>query len=95
MEWIRTALMAALVLALGACTASVTRELDTDQLESEIASGIEEQTGAQVSVDCPGDVDIEAGSTFTCTAMDEQGTERTVRVTQTDDEGNVDWELED
>ncbi|MGH2661409.1 MAG: DUF4333 domain-containing protein [Actinomycetota bacterium] len=77
-------------LALAGCT----QVLDEEQLESEISSGIEEQTGATgVSVECPEDVPLEQGNTFTCTATSDQGDVGQVQVTQTDDEGNVRWEL--
>jgi hypothetical protein len=33
------------------------------------------------------------GNTFDCTATDESGTTGAVRLTQKDDEGNVEWEL--
>ncbi len=89
-------LAAATLFLLGArCEASVGNELNTDRLESEIQTGIEEQNpGITIeSVDCPDDVPLEQGHTFTCTARDDAGNTATVDVEQTDDQGNVRWEL--
>jgi hypothetical protein len=84
-----------LVVLLGACQVSVSDDtLDADKLELEVGRGIEEQTGIQVeSVDCPDDVQIQAGDTFTCTVTAEDGSTAPVDVTQQDDEGNVTWEI--
>jgi hypothetical protein len=85
--------VAALALMTG-CQVSVGGGLDTDAVEAEISRGIEEQTDAAVqSVDCPDDVDAEAGNSFTCSVTAEDGSTATVDVTQEDDEGNVSWEL--
>jgi type 1 fimbria pilin len=68
--------------------------LDTPKLETEIERGLEEQTDVVVqSVDCPEDVPIQTGATFTCTATADDGSTATIDVRQTDDQGNVDWEL--
>ena len=95
----RAAFVASLLLVVGfRCSASVGGpELNIATVESEIQSGIEEQTDVAISsVDCPEDVPIEEGNTFTCTAAVE-GTEETlsVRVTQTDNSGTVDWQVEE
>lgn len=90
------ALLAVALLTLGArCEASVGGGLDTGQIETEIQSGIEEQNpGVTVSsVDCPDDVQAEAGNTFTCTANVEGQGPAEVTVTQTDDQGNVRWSV--
>lgn len=79
-------------ISLAACT--TTRTLDSDELERQIAAGIETQTGASVaSVDCPDDVPLQAGHSFSCTATADDGSSATVAVTQTDDQGNVEWEV--
>ena len=91
MSRIKMLVVAALVVLSG-CT--FTRNLDTAELEAEIERGIAAQTGAQgVTVDCPEDVPLEAGNTFTCDAADATGQTVTVNVTQEDDEGNVRWEV--
>jgi hypothetical protein len=69
------------------------KTLDTSDIETQIKSGIEDQTGATIeSVGCPDGVDVEAGATFDCTVKGAQGS-GTVTVTQKDDQGNVTWEL--
>jgi hypothetical protein len=82
---------------LSACSFSFgSSNLNTDKLETEVKNGIENQldlTG--ITVTCPDDVKIEKDNNFTCTAEDDQGTSRTVNVTQDDDEGNISWELGD
>ncbi len=88
--------LAAAVAALPACSFSASvggDDLDTDRAEQVIAEGILEQTDTEVTVQCPDDVPIEQDNTFDCTARDSDGTESTVEVTQTDDEGNIQWKL--
>ena len=81
----------ALVLTLGACS----KTLEMDRVESEIESGIESQTGASVlSVDCPDEVEAVDGDTFECTAVAEDGSQATVEVTQTSDDGDISWEVQ-
>ena len=90
MRILRPIVIVLATLALAGCT----QVLDEEQLEAEISAGIEEQTEATgVSVDCPSDVPLEEGDTFTCTATSDDGDEAEVQVTQTDAEGNIRWEL--
>jgi hypothetical protein len=85
-----TALLASAVLLLGACTA----QIDTQELERQIKDGLSSQTGVTpTSVDCPQDVPAEEGGTFRCTAVADDGSVATITVTQSDDEGNVRWEV--
>jgi hypothetical protein len=88
--------LAALLVTLPACSASVSTggDLNTDRAEEVIAEGILDQTGTDVTVRCPDDVAIEQDNTFDCTARGSDGTESTVEVTQTDDEGNIEWRLQ-
>ena len=68
--------------------------IDADKLEGEIAQGVEEQTGTRnVSVDCPDDVKAEKGGTFECEVTAPGGVKANAPVTQTDDDGNVEWRL--
>jgi hypothetical protein len=93
MKWIAAL---ALPLLVGACSfsASVGGNLATDKVETEILNGIEAQTEAEIdSVECPDEVKMEQGNDFECTATDSQGNSAQVQVTQTDDEGNINWEL--
>lgn len=62
-------------------------------VEDSIVKGLKEQTDVTATVDCPTTVPIEANTSFNCTATDEDGDTATVVVTQTDDAGNISWEL--
>lgn len=92
-----TALLALVAaVAAGGCSVEVGTggdELDTQELERNIADSEEETRGFRPTVECPDDVEIADGDEFTCTATDPQGNTATVFVTQTDDEGNVRWRL--
>lgn len=82
----------AATLALAACGEQV---LDTDELESEIATELEDQTGVvPSSVDCPADVPAGEGNTFRCTVTADDGSSAGITVKQTDDEGSIDWEVD-
>ncbi len=83
----------AAALALAGCS----KTIDNESLEGVIGSGIEEQTGAEVtSVDCPSGEESETGHTFQCTATAADGTEGTIDVEVTNgDNGDVEWQLSD
>ncbi|WP_372791478.1 DUF4333 domain-containing protein [Paraconexibacter sp.] len=93
------ALALALAGAVGAagCGAEVSvggKTLNTGEAETQIAAGLTEQLGGDVSVSCPEDVKVEKGATFECEATDPQsGETATVTVEQKDDEGNIRWEV--
>lgn len=94
----RLVAISVLALTLSGCSfeASIgsSDELNTQKLEDEIAKGIEEQTPVIVeSVECPDDMKQEEGRNFECKATADDGSSRQVRVVQTDDDGNIDWEL--
>jgi hypothetical protein len=80
-------------LFVAATLAGCSSSLDIDKLESTIASEMQTQLNlpAQPTVTCPDDVAIESGNVFTCTA-ELDGDSVDVKVTQTDDQGNVTWE---
>ena len=87
---VRLFAVAALIVAAGACS----KKLDTEGLEPQLQDQIEAETGSTITgVDCPSDVDVEAGTTFECTATEESGATFTVEVVQTDDAGNVSWKF--
>jgi hypothetical protein len=89
---VRFVALAVLAIAVAACS----KTLDTEGLEAELKSQIEEQTPSTItSVDCPADVEAKAGEVFECTAEEGSGAMFTIQVTQRDDEGNVDWEVID
>jgi hypothetical protein len=86
----RLVVAVACVALLGAACSST---LDTDGLEDQIRSLLEDRGGQTVTtVDCPADIEAEAGTTFECSATGED-VEWVVRVTQTDDQGNVEIEI--
>lgn len=64
-------------------------QLDMATVESEIAARLADRTGLSTTVDCPDEVAIEAGTTFTCTATSADGSTATVVVHQDDDQGNL------
>jgi hypothetical protein len=85
---VRLAALAALaVLAVG-CT----RTLDKESLEAQLASDLQ-SNGSTYTVSCPDGVKAQAGATFQCTATGPDGTALALTVTQTDDQGNVTWEV--
>ena len=91
----RSARLAAVAL-LAIVAAACSKTLDTEGLETELKSQFEQQTDTVLtSVDCPADVDVETGGVFECTAEEESGATFTIQVTQTDDQGQVDWEVID
>jgi Domain of unknown function (DUF4333) len=81
---------AAAALAFAACG---TKQLDTEEAEKTIAKRLGDQAGTTVSINCPDDVELKKGDTFTCTAKSRTD-EAKVKVTQLDDDGNVRWEVE-
>ena len=91
-EGIRLAIALAVVLLAMGCS----RVLDTDSVESEIKEQLERQlSGVSVEVDCPEDVDAKQGETFDCVATSEEGQKATIAVTQTDDDGSIDFRVEE
>lgn len=62
-------------------------------LEEEIGGGLGEQIGGKVEVTCPEIVVGEKGGKFECEATS-GGESAVVAVTQTDDQGNVEYKLE-
>ena len=83
-------LFAAAAIALAGCG---TKTLNTDNAETEIQKGLEQQTEARdPKVSCPDDVEVKKGDTFQCQAT-AGGDKATVVVEQLDDEGNIRWRL--
>ena len=84
-------LLAAAGVTLAGCG---DKKLDTNKLEGRIKTGIERQAGVRVkSVSCPGDVKVKKGHVFQCRATTTSGQTAPVRVTQQDDEGNVNYQV--
>ena len=79
-----------MTLMLGGCE----RMLDIDKAEAAIKSGLADQLQMPfASVECPESRAIKAGDAFECTAVAETGGDLTVKVTQKDDTGAVNWEV--
>jgi hypothetical protein len=88
---------ASALIALAGCSASVStgsNNLDIAKLESTVATEMQSQLdlSAAPTVTCPDPVPIEKDNQFTCTA-ELDGDSVDVAVTQTDDQGNVSWEV--
>jgi Domain of unknown function (DUF4333) len=90
---VRTSLVVAvLAVAATACT----QVLDEASLEESLTQQVEENLDEDgITVDCPGDVEVERGGVFTCTATGADGAVATIEVTQTDDDGSVEWRFVD
>lgn len=85
--------LVAVTLAVTLLGTACSSTLDTDGLEDQIRSLMEERGGPAVTeVTCPDEIEVEAGATFECTATGD-GVEWVVQVTQTDDQGNVEIEI--
>jgi uncharacterized protein DUF4333 len=61
-------------------------------LEEQIGNGLQNQVGGPAELDCPEIIVGQKGDTFECDAKTPDGP-ATVQVTQTDDQGNVRYEL--
>lgn len=84
-------LLAAGALAAAGCG---DKKLDTGKLEGKIRDGIQKQAGVKIkAVDCPEDVKVKKGDTFNCKATTTSGQTANVKVTQQDDEGNVNYQV--
>jgi hypothetical protein len=82
------------LLATTAALAGCERLLDIDRAEAAVKSGLTEQLGMPfASVSCPESRPIKAGDVFECKAVAETGGDLTIRVTQEDDAGALDWKV--
>lgn len=85
---------AAALLAIGLLAAACSRTLDMDQVESDLKDQAETEfdtTG--LTVTCPDDVKVEAGTSFTCEASDPSGATMVLTVFQKNDQGDVRWSV--
>lgn len=85
-------LVAVLVLSGAACARTLDRQSLEADLTSQVSSELDDES---ITVECPDDVEVEAGAVFECVATGPDGATLTVEVTQRDDEGNVEWRLVD
>ncbi|MGZ8636019.1 MAG: DUF4333 domain-containing protein [Actinomycetota bacterium] len=85
---------AAALLAIGVLAAACSRTLDMNQVESELKDQAEKEFGTSgLTVTCPDDVKVEAGTSFTCEASDASGATMVLTVTQENDQGKVRWSV--
>jgi hypothetical protein len=68
-------------------------DLNTDALQDQLATGILEQTGVVVTVTCPKHIPLQKGYTFECAVIAPDGSSSHAAVTQSDNQGNVVWEV--
>ncbi len=82
-------LLAVIALSYGLSRPRITTKL----VEQQIAQSIADQVGSPAVVTCPDSVNAGAGIAFTCDVSVEGGKTATVKVTQTDDQGTVTWDV--
>jgi hypothetical protein len=94
-RWAVAAIAVAAGLILAGCSVEVGtgNDLDTGDVESAIADGYRADGNVEVDVSCPDDVEAEEGGTFECTVTGPTGATADIEVRQTDDEGNVRWNV--
>jgi hypothetical protein len=80
--------------AIAMLAASCSRSLDVDGLEAELKRQFEHLYRTEnLTVTCPDGVDVAAGATFECRAVEPNGATVVITVTQTDDKGQVSWSV--
>lgn len=68
----------ALVVLLGFCAGCGETVIDGTKTEEQLQASLSKSLGAKVtSVDCPSDVEVKAGATFTCTVKVKGGETQT------------------
>ena len=78
------------LVALDGCK----NQLDNKKLEGAITDGLKAKGVALKSVSCPSDRQAKSGDKFTCDAVTDGGDKLVVNVEQTDDQGNVNWKVD-
>jgi hypothetical protein len=88
-------LRAAATVAVLACVGSAcTKSLDTSSVVPELQRVLVRQYGlTDPTVSCPGNVQVRAGATFTCTGTDASGVAFTFTLTQKNDRGSLAWKV--
>lgn len=84
----RLALFLSIAAVAAACGAG---KLDAAKAERQIATGVYQQLGVKVDIDCPEDRPLEKGDRFSCTLASEDADNIVVRARQTNSKGNVRW----
>jgi hypothetical protein len=81
----------ALLLTAASCSKQV---LDTAHLQATLKQQLEAQLGAHnIAVTCPGNVKVMVGATFKCDVSVPASGTLTIDVTQTDDKGDVSYQI--
>lgn len=80
-------------MAMTGCSIDFSKSLNVGEVERQVEADLVERRDVEVEVDCPEEVEAEEGGAFTCTATDTEGNELDIEVVQTDDDGNVDWDV--
>jgi hypothetical protein len=84
------------VSASAGCSTLLPKKLDMDGLETELASQLNDELDTTgITVSCPDDVKAESGGEFDCTGTLTSGDTLAIHVTQTDDDGQVNWAIVD
>jgi dihydroxyacid dehydratase/phosphogluconate dehydratase len=79
---------------LAVLTAACGTTLDDEDLEAQIAEQLEVRfSGSAWTVECPGNVEPEAGATFACAATSDGDQSFDIAVTQENTEGSVTWRI--
>jgi len=68
--------------------------IDPQSLEDTVQKGMAEQLGGEWTVACPDSLEVQAGLTSNCVATGADGETLDVSITQTDDQGNITWEVQ-
>jgi Domain of unknown function (DUF4333) len=85
-------LLAVVLASSSACTR--TKTLDGAGLNGALAADLSQKVHQQgITVSCPDDVPAETGHTFDCTATNPNGTQITLHVTESDDQGHVMYQV--
>jgi hypothetical protein len=74
---------------------SSTPVLNNDNLEKSMAQWLQTNYGETATVSCPQNRPIKMGDVFNCTATTDSGINVNLQVTQTDNTGNVSFNITD
>ncbi|HEY5520416.1 MAG TPA: DUF4333 domain-containing protein [Candidatus Limnocylindrales bacterium] len=86
-------LLAALPIAAVVVACSGSSVLDKNRVQQLIGQWLEDNVQATANVTCPNNEPLKQDDTFTCTAVTQDGLTLKIQVTQTDNQGGVDFEL--
>ncbi|WP_381217645.1 DUF4333 domain-containing protein [Streptomyces incanus] len=69
-------------------------QMNTDIVEQEIRTGVEQQLGMAVTVDCPSSVSVRTGESFQCVVTGSDGSAAMADVTVQNGQGEFVWRLQ-